>query len=288
MRKLKKTLMTASFHFSDRLLILVLSVLTAIPMWGQQSMTGAMPKQGEVVGNVSLGVGKAYTMEEFLSPRPYTGLQYYAVNDRWSCRNTEGLFQYRRSHYSLLFSTMTNDQKTGSQWHAKLDAFYAWGHAAVSTGSDDLLIGPAAMFSLSGLYNRRNSNNPATAEGYIALGFMADNTYRFKIADYPMAFQTTLFLPLAGMGYSPDYDQLYWIMYNESQYGRTLHFMCPFNYPTVCQNLALSLPVGRNQVRLAFDYDYTSNKLGGKKTRMSHYAFMVGLTHRFERKYNGR
>ena len=288
MKRLKRMPMTDSCHFSERLLAFVLSVLTVIPLWGQQSMLGVMPQQNEVAGNVSLGVGKASSLEEFLSPRPYDGILYAVSNDRLSCRSTGGLFQYRRSHYSLLFSMMDGDFDDGSQLHAKLDAFYGWGHTVISTRSDDLMIGPAAMLSISGFYNRRNSNNPATAEGYVALGFMADNTFRFRISDYPMALQATLYMPLAGMGYAPDYDQLYWIMYRNSLYGRTLHFVCPFNSPAVYQELALSVPAGRNQIRAAFNVDYTSNRLGGMNTRMSHCSFMIGLTHRFERKYNGR
>ena len=283
-----RTAMMVNFHFSERVLAFALSVLTAVPLCGQQSMVGAMPQQGEVVGNVSLGVGKALTLEEYLSPRPYSGFQYVVSNDRLSCHGTDRLFQYRRSHYSLQYSVMQDDNGSGSQMHAKLDAFYGWGHTIVSTQADDLMIGPAAMLSISGLYNRRNSNNPATADGYAALGFMADNTLRFRIAGYPMAFQATLYLPLAGIGYAPDYDQLYWIMYKNSQYGRTLHFVCPLNSPAFCQDLALSVPAGRNQVRVAFNVDYMSNRLGGKSTRLSHSSFMVGLTHRFERKYNGR
>lgn len=251
-------------------------------------MVGVMPGAAEVLGSVSAGVGHATGQDEFLSPQKYDGTAFSLSLDTWSGRSGERMFPYIHAHNSLLFSSMNNEVGTGSMLQFMLDSDWMWSWTAKRTPMDDLFVGPAAVASVGALWNRRNSNNPANIEGFIALGAGVDNTFRFKIRSFPMALQTSLFMPLAGIGFAPDYDQPYWVMYTGKQYARTLHFVHPFNNPSLNYDMALYVPVGGNQLRLDWNAGFNSNRLGNNRTRISHNTFNLGFTYRLEHKYNGR
>lgn len=283
----QKTRMTASFRFSR--LILLLLVIPASIQAQETSMVGVLPWPGEVVSSLSAGIGHTSAKDEFLSPLKYGGTAFSLSEDRWTAIGSgPNIFRILRTHNSLLFSSMKNDTGSGSMLQFMADVNCMWGCPFHHTDMFDFIVGPVGMLDIGALWNRRNSNNPANIEGNLALGAGAESTCRFSLWSYPMALQATLFIPVAGIGFAPDYDQPYWLMYTGSQYGRTLHFVHPFNCPSVCYDMSLNLPVKGGQVRLGWTADYTTNKLGGNRTRISHNMFNLGYVYRFERKYNGR
>ena len=278
---------TVSFRFSE--LALALMLVPACVRAQEQSAVGVMPAPHQVVSSLSAGVGHTKAMDGFLSPLEYDGTAFSLSEDRVAAiGGEESIFRFLRTHNSLLFSSMKNETGGGSTLQFMADANCMWGWPALHTDIFDLIAGPVAMLDIGALWNRRNSNNPANVEGNLSLGAGADGTLRFRLRSYPMALQGTLFIPLSGIGFAPDYDQPYWIMYTGSQYGRTLHFTHMFNNPSVTCDMALCLPVKNGQVRMGWTADYSTDKLGGNRTRISHNMFNLGYAYRFERKYNGR
>jgi hypothetical protein len=80
----------------------------------------------------------------------------------------------------------------------------------------------------------------------------------------------------------------YYMLVEKGLYGKAIHFMCPINAPTSYNDVALLIPLGRNQLSVSLSADMTSDNMGGKRTQITHYQFGVGYVHRFEQKYNGR
>ncbi len=262
-------------------LLLLLLALLPLSAAGQRN-SWSLPGYRETVRAGSLTFGSAFARDTYLSASSYDGWAVGLESDSWTGYKPSGLFRYGRLHSSLLFSSMTNSLNGGSTLELMSSVHYGFMWPAVQSDADDLLIGPAVLFELGALYNRQNGNNPANAEGYLGAGLCLDNTFRFNMFNREMAFLTTLYIPFAGMGFAPDYDQPYWFIYRYSEYGKALHFITPFNNPAVVGQLALAVPVGKSRIKVGYTFDYTSNRLGGHNRRIANSLFSVGFVRRFQ------
>ena len=286
MKIILKMLMTVNSHCSKPLLPLLLTAcLTVLPLTGfAQRTVWSLPQYYETVRSGSVAFGKAFARDTYLSASSYSGWALGFESDSWTGYKPYRLFKYGRGHSSLFFSSMTNRLKGGStlQLSGSDHAAFLW--PAVNCSMCDLLIGPVVMMNLGLLYNQQNSNNPVTMEGYLGAGLCVDNTFRFSLFRYDMALQATLYMPLAGIGVAPDYDQPYWYMYKYSEYGKALHFIWPFNNTAVVQQVALILPIRADRLKIGYTFDYTGNSLGGHSRRVGSSLFTIGYVKRFQTK----
>lgn len=276
--------MTDSCHFFRRFVLAVIMAFLpafAVPAAGQSSVW-ELPGLKESTRVVSLGVGNVYARETYMSELSYSGISASFNEDTWKCYSPERILGFGRSHTSVLLGYLYNRPKTGVLLNLDFEYFHSRAWRAVHTGSSDLLLGPAVMFRLGGLYNMTGSNNLATAEGYLSLGLCADYTYRFRIRNYPMALQAGMYSLLSGAAIAPEYDQPYWYMYKYGQYGRAVHFAWIGNCQAVNSQVALVCPVGRGRLWAGCSLDYLGNRLGGHVTRIANTAFTVGYVRTFE------
>ena len=278
--------MTVSFRCSDLrsiVLLLLLSVLS-VPLANGQRDVWYLPQYRETVISQALEIGSAFSRDTYLSESLYDGLTVGFEYDGWSGYKPEKILGYGRTHSNIMFGELTNRLDGGSTWLLNATFHQAALWHVVDCSMCDLLIGPAGLLDLGVLYNVQNSNNPVNVDGYLAAGICVDNTFRFSVYRYPMALQATLYVPLAGMVFAPDYDQPYWYMYRYNEYGKALHFSCPLNNPAFTQQISLILPVGSERIKVGYTFDYMSNKLGGHTRQMGGNVFSIGYVRRFESK----
>lgn len=289
----KRILTTASYRCSKFVFGSVAVIMLSVPVKisaqeNTGSMTGVLPQPFQVVETISIGTGFSEALDEYLSPNTYHGGSFVFRNDRLYCSETEKYFRYGRSRNSLIASLMTNEAGNGSQIEIMGNMFHSWEKPLLQYSRYDLLAGPSVMGTYGVLWNLRNSNNPASAQGWLAAGVGVDNIFRFRIGRLPVALWATLWMPLAGARFAVDYDMPYYMLVEKGLYGKAIHFMCPINAPTSYNDVALLIPLGRNQLSVSLSADMTSDNMGGKRTQITHYQFGVGYVHRFEQKYNGR
>ena len=281
-----KRLTTDSCRCSDCLssvLVTVLLALFPLQALAQQTAWG-LPKYKETLNVVSITGGSTFSRDTYLSASRYGGWAVGLEDDIWTGYKPYRFFKYGRSYTSAFFSPMKNRLKGGSTLEAGIAENQAFLWPAVQNSSCDLLIGPAAMFDLVLMYNRQNINNIFNCAGQIAAGLCVDNTLRFNVFRYDMAFQATLYLPLAGIGVAPDYDMPYYYMYRYGEYGKALHFVTPFNNRALTQQIALILPCGVSRIRVGYTLDYIGNRLGGHTRSIYSGTFTLGCAVRLETK----
>ena len=284
--------MTGSFHFSDactKVSAIILMALTPLVLDAQRMpMTGVLPSENEVVDGFSVGGGTAFALDEYLSPNEYLGFSIGARLDRMSGRGEGKLFVYSRNRTSFSFGDMRNVAGNGRELEATVGMFHVWETPLVHYRHYDLLAGPSVGGSIDALYNLRNSNNPANVHGWIAVGVGFDSMFRFRVGHLPLALDASVNMPVAGVFFVPEYNLPYYLLFEESLYGKAIHFMNPFNVTFLTHDVSLFVPVGRNQLSLSMSIDYMIHCLSGNATAINHYRFALGYVHRFERKYNGR
>lgn len=282
-----KRLTTDSCRCSKRLSSVLAAVLLAVfPLQAYaQQRVWELPRYRETVNTVSITGGTSFARDTYLSASRYSGWAIGLEDDNWKSYNPDKLFRYGRSYGSVFFSHLKNRIKGGSTLEVGGAFRQAFLWPAVACEQCDLLIGPTIIGNGNLLYNRQySSNNPVTFDGYLAAGICVDNTFRFSVFRYPMALQASVYVPLAGIGFAPDYDQPYYYMYEYGDLGKALHFITPFNNPAVTQQVALILPCRGNRIRVGYSFDYMGNSLGGHTRGLGNGMFTLGCVYRFESK----
>lgn len=281
-----KKLMTGSCRCSNGLTAVLAAVLMSLlPLQAMaQRKAWVLPGEEETFRVFSVAGGTTFARDTYLSASRYNGWAVGFENDSWSGSTPEKRFSYVRNYSSLFFSPLTNRLKGGSTLEAGGSDYLSFMYPAVSCSACDLLIGPAVMFEGVVLYNEQNSNNPVNFSGYMGAGLCVDNTFRFSLFRYPMALQATLYVPIAGIGFAPDYDQPYYYMYKYGGFDKALHFITPFNNPAAMQQVAMILPCRGNLIRLGYSFDYSGNHLGGHSRNIGTGLFSIGCVYRFQSK----
>lgn len=272
------------FNVLSSVLLAVLLAFAPLPATAQRTVW-ELPQNDETLRAFSIAGGTTFARDTYLSASRYHGWAVGFENDSWSAGNPDNVFRYCRSYSSLFFSSLKNRLNGGSTLElcGSEDLAFLW--PAVECNACDLLLGPAVLFNGELLYNRQNSaNNPVNFNGYLGAGLCVDNTFRFSLFRYGMALQATLFVPLAGIGFAPDYDQTYYYIYKYSDYGKALHFATPFNNAAIMQQVALILPCRGTRIRIGYSFDYVGNSLGGHSRSIGSGMFTLGCVYRFQTK----
>ncbi|MBO4268728.1 MAG: DUF3316 domain-containing protein [Bacteroidaceae bacterium] len=283
---------TGSCLFSDSIFRKVATVLLLTHSFFLNAQTfpmaGVLPSENEVVEGISVGAGRSSVTDEYLSPNLYSGFSIEARQDRMGSRGDDRLFRYSRNRSSLSASHLRNDTGNGVQLEAAAVLVHVRETQLLHYKYYDLLFGPSAMGGLDAIYNLRNSNNPANVHGWIAAGVGADSMFRFRMCKRQLALDASVSMPVIGVFFAPEYNLPYYLLYEEGLYGKALHFMHPFNVSVFSHDVALFVPMGRNQLSLSMSFDIMAHRLGGNYAGITHSRFSLGYVHRFERKYNGR
>lgn len=278
--------MTASCLCSKLPVTVIITVLTAMLPLGARSQRTVweLPDCMETVSAGSFALGGMFARDTYLSASTYEGVAIGFENDRWTGKNPDKRFGYRRNHDGIYAGYMENRLGGGTTWGVSLRDYTGYMCPVVSCSMCDLLVGPAALLELGILYNPQNSNNPFNVWGHAGAGVCVDNTFRFRIFRYGMALQASFYMPLAGIGFAPDYDQPYWYMVNYGGFDKTVHFVTPFNNMAVTQQVALVLPVKGNRLRIGYTFEYTGNDLGGHSRSIGNNMFTIGCAMRYQTK----
>ena len=278
--------MTASCRCSKRLPAVLLAVLAAsFPLQAMaQRNVWNMPQFTETVRVTSFALGATQARDTYLSGTTYNGVALGFENDSWTGYEPYRLFSQGRSHSDIYFGLMENPYSGGRTMSFSSRDYAGFMWHAMHYSKYDLLAGPAVMCELGLLYNQQNSNNPVNIEGYVGGGVCVDNTFRFRNFGYDMALQATLYVPLAGMSFAPDYDQPYFYIFRYSEYGTVLHFICPFNNLAFTQQVAFVLPIKENRLRIGYTIDGLRNNLGGHTRLLVNNMFTIGFGMRYQTK----
>lgn len=260
---------------------MALIAVAILPAYAQR-MVWTLPSLNETVQVNSFGLGSMTARDTYLSQSTYSGFLIGLERDNWTNNHEERLFGYGRRYSTFNLGALSNPLGGGSTLSLAGQAYKASLWHAVECSMCDLLVGPAGLLEVGALFNMQNSNNPINAFGHIALGFCADNTFRFRVFKSNWALQATLFAQLAGVAFAPDYDQPYYYMLRYLELEKALHFVTPFNYTAFTQQIALIVPAGVNRIRLGMTLDAISNGLGGHTHTMVENYFTIGFVRRFD------
>lgn len=227
------------------------------------------------------GIGRVQQLDTYLSPLNYKGPQVNFLREtlrptHWKHVSVQSLWQADLSmakNNSGKMNLMGGNMSFDIGWHRN------WLPAAIPHLR--LMAGGMAGGNIGFLYHTRNSNNPAQALASLRLSASVAAIYGFHIKRQHFHARYQLDMPLAGIMFSPNYNQSYYEIFTLGNSEHNVRFTYPGNAPSFRQQLTLDFPLAGHTFRMGYLCDIRQSHVNGLKHHAYTHAFMLGWVKHF-------
>lgn len=221
-------------------------------------------------------VGSSHLLDSYLSPLKYTGW-----HTAFSYERTQAMkFYPQRWTQQLNLSVELNDGKNrsgnASQLYGNLHASWAMSHRWQLFNSLWISAGGAIIGNLGGVYSSRNGNNPASIKADVDLGAVGAVGWSFMVKRTSVRLRWQTSMPLLGVFFSPEYDELYYEIYLGNNHGLA-HCGWPGNLFRWDNLVTSDFAFGNTILRLGFRSRIYSSEVNHITTRNFSYSFVIGV-----------
>jgi hypothetical protein len=219
------------------------------------------------------GVGSMILTDTYLSPLEYNGLSLSLFHERL---NATSLFKGNMllQHQFFLQGASTDNPISNSKtYYGNIDYHLHGFYPILKTNSFRLLGGAGTELSVGGIYNIRNSNNPAQLKTSINLNASLLAFYKWKLLTLRWQVST----PLIGAFFSPGFGQSYYEIFVLGNDSGVVHFATPGNQRGLRNYITADYPIGKITLRAGYLRNYYRTKTNNLITSISSHQFVIGL-----------
>ena len=228
----------------------------------------------------SLGGGFTQLLDTYLSPLTYKGghvallderlAQTTAPSGRWF---TQSLFAL---HGDYTLAAQGRGLTVGGMADYAYTYYYALPLSSSLAGRLRLFVGPQGQLRIGGIYNLRNSNNPAQLKLGVNLAASSMAKYSFAVGNTLMSVRLQADVPLVGFAFAPDYGQSYYEIFYLGNDEGCVHVTAPYNNLSLSTHLSYDVAFRTCTVRLTWKEDLYHWRLGRQQYRMFTHSVMIG------------
>ena len=228
--------------------------------------------------SLSLGGGYTNMVDTYLSPLRYGGAHVSLLSEGFSQTTIPGGRWFAQSLFALHGDYVTPASGSGLTVGGMADYSYTY-YYQVPFGTHkgfSLYVGPQPQLRIGGIYNLRNSNNPAQLKLGANLAASAMAKYAFALWAIPMNVRLQTDLPLLGVAFGPDYGQSYYEIFYLGQSEGCVHLTSLHNNLSLRANLSYDLQLRPCTLRITLANDLYQWTLGKQHYRMFTHTIMLG------------
>lgn len=231
-----------------------------------------------VASAFTLEIGRQSALDTYLSPIRYRGLDIALGYERLRAASFAPEKWLTRHNVLVDFATMTNQSGNGSMLSGYLD--YSFAMLRRWQLLDGLWVagGGETALTLGGLYNLRNSNNPATAKAAIDLGVTAMASYHLRVGRLPLTFRYQVSLPVVGAFFSPAFGQSYYEMFYIGNADGIVRFGAWNNRVDLRNYLSIDIHLGKRALRLGYRQIMRTTHVAYIDTQVLNHMFVLGIS----------
>lgn len=238
---------------------------------------GAEPALRPVTSSWMLSAGSAHMVDTYLTPLKYDGWGVSLDYERSQAMKFDPARWTQRLTVALDFDDTDNPARNASMLYAGLSA--TWG---MQRGFDlpygiRAGVGPQARGDIGMVYSHRNSNNPASVKADITVGAEGSLSWTTRLGRMPVTLCYQTAVPLTGVFFSPQYDELYYEIYLGNHTGLA-HAAWWGNYFRWDNQLTADLDFSATRLRVGFRSDLLSTRVNNITSRVCTFAFIIGVT----------
>lgn len=219
------------------------------------------------------GVGSMMITDTYLSPLEYSGISLSLLHERLNSSTllkNKLLFQQQ---FFLQASSTNNPIGNSKTYFGSIDYKLNSLYPILKKHSFRVYGGVGADLSLGGVYNIRNSNNPAQLKTSINLNATLLAFYQWKLLT--LRWQVTS--PLLGAFFSPEYGHSYYEIFVLGNNQGTIHLGSPANQRGLRNYITADYPVGKVTLRAGYLRNYYRTNVNNLITSISSHQFVIGL-----------
>ena len=230
----------------------------------------------------SLGGGYTSLLDTYLSPLHYGGGQVALQSERFGQLTCENGRWFAQSLFTLHADYTTPRTGSGLTIGGMADYSYTYYYRPLHTNGWSLYVGPQGQLRIGGIYNLRNSNNPAQLKLGVNLAASAMGKYAFTLWSTPMSVRLQADVPLFGFAFAPDYGQSYYEIFSRGNYDNNAVATTFISAPNIRQQLMLDVNLGKKlTMRVGYLGDYQQAKVNNLKQHVYSHRLMIGITKTF-------
>lgn len=260
--------------FMKRLPLLLIWLLAAL---------NAISAQDNVVRPVSSAYtfefGSSHMADTYLSPITYTGWSTAFNYERMQAMRFDPERWTMQLEARVEIDRGRNLADNATTW--RLDLAAKWG--MMRRWSDaffpklTLALGASTGIDGGALYNQRNGNNPASAKLAWTINLTGYAAYRLNLGKLPVTLRYQPSLPVLGLFFSPEYDELYYEIYLGNRDG-LVNFAWPGSRFALTNLLTADLHFGATSLRLGYRNYNLSSKANNLTTNITTHSFVIGVS----------
>lgn len=261
-----------------RLLLLSAILLTAAISYARQpAAADSVAPLRPVTSAYMLEAGSSSVADSYLSPLTYRGWNAAFAYERLQAMKFDPDNWVMQLNARIGLDRGRNLARNAATW--RIDANFSWGmlHRWKPMPMLTLAVGGSTGIDAGCIYNPRNSNNPASAKLAWTVNATAYAACNLTIGSLPVTLRYQPTLPLAGIFFSPEYDELYYEIYLGNHDG-LVHFAWPGNRFAMTNLLTADLHFGATSLRLGYRGYTFSSKANALVTNIHTHAFVIGLS----------
>ncbi len=221
-------------------------------------------------------IGSSHIADTYLSPLKYSGWSTALNYERMQAMKFSPEKWLMRLNARVAFNKAENPARNASM--LDIDINVSWGmllHWHRPQGIT-LMAGGSTGVAGGAFYNARNSNNPASAKASWTVNALAGAVWNGNFHGLPLCARYLIEMPLAGIFFSPQYDELYYEIYLGNHSG-LLHGAWPGNYLRLDNLATLDMRFGGTILRIGYRGTILSSKACNIVTRKVTHTLVVGL-----------
>ena len=232
-----------------------------------------IPIKKSVNQSTLFGVGNMMLTDTYLSPLEYSGTSLSLLHERLNFSSLlKGKLIWQQQFFLQAASTdnpIGNAKTYFGNIDYRLNSFYP----ILKSSSFRLLGGIGADLSLGGIYNIRNSNNPAQLKTAINLNASLLAFYQWKL----LTLRWQVSSPFLGAFFSPEYGHSYYEIFVLGNDQGTIHLSSPANQRGLRNYITVDYPVGKVTFRAGYLRNYYRTDVNNLITSISSHQFVIGL-----------
>lgn len=222
-------------------------------------------------------LGSAHVADTYLSPLKYTGWNAGFQYERMQAMKFRPDSWRQQLLAGVEVNGTENPARNASMYYGNLSLSWGMLHRWQLPWGMTVAAGGSAGMNLGGIYSNRNGNNPAAAKGDITLNATGYAVWSTRLWRLPVMFRWQTSLPLTGVFFSPEYDELYYEIYLGNHSG-LVHGAWPGNYFRWDNLVTADLDFSDTRLRLGFRSRILSSEVNHITTRIFSYAFVIGVS----------
>lgn len=252
----------------------LLILLTAVLPWGTEAL-GDEPLR-PVRSAFMVEGGSSHLLDTYLSPLKYTGWHTAFNYERIQAMKFSPEKWRQQLDIGVEINSGANPARNATLLYGNLSAAWAMSRLWRLPYRLTVTAGGRVEGNIGGMYSTRNSNNPAALKTDLTIGATVSLGWNVNLWRLPVSLRWQTSMPLLGVFFSPEYDELYYEIYLGNSRGLA-HCGWPGNLFRWDNLVTADLALGNTSLRVGFRSRIYSTEVNHITTRNFSYSFVLGL-----------